>query len=346
MHNAEIDEFLEGITLGKAVFDVRSPGEFASGHIPGARSLPLFLDDERAIVGTLYKKEGRQAAILEGLDFVGPKMRRFVEAVQAAVGPPPETVQLYCWRGGMRSQSMAWLLGLVGYEVVVLAGGYKSYRRWVLAELARALDFRVLAGPTGVGKTEILKELEKLGEPILDLEGIANHRGSAFGGLLLSEQPTQQQFENQLSWEIARLRAMKRPVWVEDESRMIGRCCLPDGVMKAKNRAPVFVVNATRESRLERLVGIYGRASKEELFQAFEGIKRRLGGLRMARAQAAVEAGDLAAAAELALQYYDKAYATGLRQREPEMVHEVEIQGEPGKVARHLARLHNLESVE
>ncbi|RAL25136.1 tRNA 2-selenouridine(34) synthase MnmH [Lujinxingia litoralis] len=336
MKHVEIEAFLDGKKRGQIVFDVRTPAEFAKGHIPGAKNLPLFLDEERVVVGTLYKQEGRHRAILEGLDYVGPRMRELIETVQREVGPPGSSVMVHCWRGGMRSASVAWLLEMYGFEVSVLTGGYKSFRRWVVGGLEDPPPMRVVGGATGVGKTEILWELERLGESVLDLEGLANHRGSAFGGLLLEEQPTQEHFENLLGVALARARGMAGPVWIEDESRMIGHRHLSNAVMASIHGSPTYVVAAPEEARLDRLVEVYGEAAREQLVASFERIRKSLGGLRTQQAIEAVQAGDLRRAAALALQYYDKAYARGIGRRAPETVVYLDEEGDPKAVARGL----------
>ncbi|TXD39782.1 tRNA 2-selenouridine(34) synthase MnmH [Lujinxingia vulgaris] len=336
MQEIEIDAFLAKMADGLVAFDVRTPAEFEKGHIPGALSLPLFEDEERVVVGTLYKEEGRQRAILEGLGYVGPRMRELVERVETEVGAASGPVLVHCWRGGMRSQSVAWLLELYGFEVFVLKGGYKSYRRWAIAQMEDVPPLVVLGGRTGVGKTEILWALRDLGEEVVDLEGLANHRGSAFGGLLLGEQPTQEHFENVLGMALATTRRSGKAVWVEDESRMIGFRHLPNALIKAIHASQCVVVDAPLEERLDRLVDVYGEAANALLADSFERIKKSLGGLRTSQAREALAAGDVRAAAALALEYYDKAYAKGIARRDADTVIYIETQGTPQHVARRL----------
>ena len=340
METVPIDEFLVYLEAGRPVFDARTPAEFAKGHLPGARNLALFDDEERAQVGTIYKQQSRRAAILEGLDIVGPKMRRLVEEVESSVGPPPADILVHCWRGGMRSASLAWLLEFYDYQVCTLAGGYKSFRRWVLDQLDRMPPLIVVGGYTGSGKTEILSALAARGEMVIDLEELAGHRGSAFGGLQLPEQPTQQQFENQLATEISWARQSGRPVWIEDESRLIGRRALPKAMIEAKRIAPVLFVEASTEARVERLLGVYGDASADLLRQGFHKIRKRLGGLRTKQAMQAVDDGNLADAAEIALNYYDQAYDYGLSHRRDERIHRLTIDGGPGAIADALIEFH------
>lgn len=193
------------------VFDVRTPAEYDKGHIPGAHNLPLLSDVERALVGTTYHKAGREAAILEGLEYVGPKMRQMVETVQHAT--ESKTVMLHCWRGGMRSKSVGWLLNTYGYKVFLLTGGYKAFRHYVLQSFEIPRNIIILSGHTGSGKSDVLEHLQHLQEQVIDLEGLAHHKGSAFGGLGELPQPSQQQFENQLAFQWRSLDAGRRCGW-------------------------------------------------------------------------------------------------------------------------------------
>lgn len=300
-----IDLFRELLT-SHPLFDVRTPSEYLRGRIPSASNLPLFEDDERAQVGTSYKQVGRREAIKLGLDLVGPKMRGLLEQVEGVVSPP-DPVLLHCWRGGMRSASVGWLLELYGYDVTVLEGGYKRYRRWVLDTIAREFGaLLVVGGLTGSGKTRVLHELAARGEQIIDLEGLAGHRGSAFGGI--EQDPRgQQDFENQMA-EVVDGLDLSRRVWVEDESRLVGRCAIPVPLWEQKQRAPLFFYERARESRVERLVEDYGRFPRQALRVGFEKIRKRLGGRRTELALDALDAGDLRPACREALNYYDKAY--------------------------------------
>ena len=187
--------FLKDSTNIKIV-DVRSPGEFQEGHIPQAVNIPIFNDQERSEVGILYKNIGRVEAIQKGLSFVGPRMEKLAkQALQYAVN---QSIKVTCWRGGMRSEKMAWLFELVGLKVYVLEGGYKAYRNYILDTFRNIPQLVVIHGPTGSGKTDILKSLKEKGEQVIDLEEIACHRGSAFGAIGMGSQPTTQQFQNRL----------------------------------------------------------------------------------------------------------------------------------------------------
>ena len=295
------------------VFDVRTPSEFEKGHIPGAVNLPLFNDEERAVVGTLYKQESREAAVMKGLEIAGPKLAGL--AAQARRMAVDNTVLLHCWRGGMRSESLAWLFRTAGLHASVLKGGYKAYRAH-FREMLHSVDWKfvVLGGPTGCGKTDILKALESSGEQVLDLEGLACHKGSAFGALGQAPQPTTEQFENDLH-EAFRHFDARRIIWVEGESHSIGRVYMPDLLFEQLMQAPLVMFELEKERRLDRLVHEYGDFAQDSLAHSVRRIEKRLGGTRTRQALEALEAGDYRAVAQIALQYYDKGYAKSLGKR-------------------------------
>lgn len=316
------------------VVDVRTPSEFDQGHIPGAINMPIFSNEERAVVGTLYKKQGRNAAVLKGLEFVGPKMADFAREANRIA--EDNKVLVHCWRGGMRSGSMAWLFRTVGLRATVLDGGYKAYRasfRKMLEE--QEWRFIVIGGPTGGGKTEVLKELEKQGEQMLDLEGLANHKGSAFGALGEAEQPTSEQFENDIHARFQRYNP-ERIIWVEGESHSIGKVYIPDNLFEMLMKAPLVMYNIDRNLRVERLVRDYGCFDKELLVQSVLKIEKRLGGDRTREALKALEKSDYHTVADITLQYYDKGYAKSLAKRNKPILVLEETTDEPEKVARKL----------
>ncbi|MEO0855166.1 MAG: tRNA 2-selenouridine(34) synthase MnmH, partial [Cyanobacteria bacterium J06648_11] len=259
------------------ILDVRSPAEFEQGRIPGAVNLPLFENDERAQVGTCYKKQGREAAIELGLALVGPKMADLLK--QAKDKASDRRVRVHCWRGGMRSSSVAQLLEMAGLTAITLRGGYKTFRRWCLSQFDRAKPILILGGMTGSGKTDILHALAELGEPVLDLEGLANHRGSSYGGLTQPPQPSTEQFENTIALQWHEYNS-DRPIWIEGESRAIGSCRIPQGLFDQMMNAPVVQVERSRAERVSYLIGMYGDACNDELIAATERIRKRLGGAR------------------------------------------------------------------
>ncbi|MBF9221894.1 tRNA 2-selenouridine(34) synthase MnmH [Hymenobacter ruricola] len=296
------------------ILDVRAPIEFAQGHVPGALNLPLFTDEERARIGTTYKQVSQERAVHLGLEFFGPKMSTMVK--QAKKLAPGKEVRLHCWRGGMRSGAVLWLLELAGFKVHLLDKGYKDYRRAVLASFAEPRLWRVLGGLTGSGKTDVLHALAAAPhqQPVLDLEGLAHHKGSAFGAIGQPAQPTQEQFENNLAAALVDL-PPDAPVWVEDESRQIGRLTIPPALFEQLRTAPRYVLEVPRAARVAKLAAEYGAENPAELAAAIERLRKRLGGLATQQALAAVEAGDFARMVELVLDYYDKTYTYGLAQR-------------------------------
>lgn len=310
------------LAAGLPISDVRSPGEFVRGHIPGAVNLPLFSDAERAVVGTLYKQAGRDAAVLEGLRIVGPKLAGMVERAKELA--PERRIAVHCWRGGERSGSVAWLLDKAGFaEVLTLRGGYKAFRNHVLEGFNDVPDLRILGGYTGTGKTATLQHLAEFGEQVVDLEALAHHKGSAFGMLGERPQPTQEHFENVL-WAALQAVDRSRPLWLEDESRNIGNVMLPLPLFEALRKAPVHFADMPVEERVQRLVQDYGAFAKEDLAAAVQRITKRLGPQHAKAALEALASGDLAAVARITLGYYDKTYAHGLAQRDPATVHRLE----------------------
>ena len=316
-----VETFLE-LSKSYPVLDVRSPGEYSHAHIPGAHSLPLFTDEERKIVGTAYKQESREKAIKIGLQYFGTKMVSMVEAVEQLVSLPEnhindgrkKTVLIHCWRGGMRSAGVAWLLDLYGWKVYMLSGGYKIFRKWVLQQFEKPYSFKVIGGYTGSGKTEILKTLKQLGENIIDLESLASHRGSAFGNLGEPKQPSQEMFENKLAFELAKIDSQMPPIWIEDESQRIGDINIPAQLYKYKQSLPVYFIDIPFEERLKHIVNNYGRFDKEELANAIMRIKKRLGSLETKNAINYLLEDDIKNCFAVLLKYYDKWYSKSLWQ--------------------------------
>ncbi|MBC7588700.1 MAG: tRNA 2-selenouridine(34) synthase MnmH, partial [Chitinophagaceae bacterium] len=238
-----IEDFLQ-LGTSSLLLDVRSPGEFAHAHIPQAISTPLFTDEERKVVGTAYKQESKQKAVKHGLKYFGSNMVAMVEAVEELMAKrkndSSNTVLVHCWRGGMRSAGVAWLLDLYGFEVYTLAGGYKAYRNWVLKQFEHEYNLMVVGGLTGCGKTPVLHQLTKMQEKMIDLEGLANHRGSAFGGLDAVAQPSQEMFENLLAASLQQAAIEHKIIWVENESQRIGNLNIPGNFFKKMRTGPVL----------------------------------------------------------------------------------------------------------
>ena len=339
-----IEKFLE-LSKHHPVVDVRSPKEYGHAQIPGAYSLPLFTDEERAVVGTAYKQESREKAIKHGLDFFGPKMRKMVEEVEGIISnrqsaidksdsqnnktlPIANCILLYCWRGGMRSGAVAWLLDVYGFKVYTLIGGYKKFRNHVLDTFKLPFDLKILGGYTGAGKTEVLKELKRNDEVVVDLEDIAKHKGSAFGNIGLPKQPTQEMFENLLSFELRAVsyeqkeNSSKAPfrgfggIWLEDESQRIGMVNIPHDLWNTMRRSLVYFLAIPFEERLKHLVEEYGSLDKERMIDAIIRIKERLGGLEAKNAIQFLNENNTAESFRILLKYYDKWYTKGLHNRE------------------------------
>ena len=337
------------------VLDVRSPAEYLHAHIPNAISLPLFNDEERAKVGTAYKQQSREQAIKFGLDFFGARMRDMVEKVEEIVAscglrvadlttsktnsiiknsndlvinPQPETILLHCWRGGMRSAAVAWLLDLYGFKVYTLIDGYKGYRNWVLDQFTKSYNFKIIGGYTGSGKTLLLHALAKENNHTIDLEGLANHKGSALGALGNLPQPTQEMFENLLAEKLAletnvfteRQFAQCEPptanfIFLEDESQRIGNLQIPMPLWYCMRKAPVFFVDIPFEERLNYLTDEYGVHEKPSLVNAIMRIQKRLGGLETKNAINFLLENNFKESFKILLHYYDKWYAKGLYNR-------------------------------
>ena len=350
------------VSLSKVhlIVDVRSEGEYQHAHIPSAISLPLFNNEERKVVGTAYKQQSRKAAIKIGLDYFGSKMRPMVEEVERLVEENKKLhatttdniVLVHCWRGGMRSGAVAWLLDLYGFKVYALAGGYKAFRNWVLQQFEVDYNFMILGGYTGSGKTYLLHELQKQGEHIIDLEQLANHKGSSFGNIGLPAQPSQEMFENMLAVELrekvdscqmkddidedsglknyklqttnykpinpssATRRLSTKRIWLEDESQRIGTVMIPACLWNTIRRQPVYFFDIDFEERLEHIVQEYGPCDKERLIEAINRIQKRLGGLETKAAVNFLLDNNVKESFRVLLKYYDKQYLKALHNRD------------------------------
>ena len=300
-----IEPFLQG---SGPLVDVRAPAEYAQGHIPGARNLPLFSDAERVEVGTTYKQQGRAAAVQRGLELVGPKLAQLGATLsQWSADAKGQALRLHCWRGGMRSGSIAWLADTLELPVLLLEGGYKAYRGWVLERLEQPWPVHLLGGRTGSGKTDLLLALQQRGVAVLDLEGLAHHRGSSFGNLGLPPQPSNEHYENRIS-AVLEASSGAQQIWVEAESAQVGRCRVPAGLWRQMQVAPLLEIRRPLAERLRQLVAVYGVQDPAALAEATQRISRRLGPQRTSAALEAIGRHDWHGACEQMLDYYDRCY--------------------------------------
>jgi len=241
-------------------------------------------------------------------------------------------VLLHCWRGGMRSAAIAWLLDLYGFKVYTLAGGYKKYRNWITEAFSLPFQFTILGGYTGSGKTYVLDELEKKGAAVVNLEKLANHKGSAFGNIGMPAQPSQEMFENLLGEKLreklravscelraedpSRLTTHDSRIWLEDESQRIGLVNIPQPLWDNMRQSPICFLDIPFEERLKHITEEYGKLDKQRMADAIVRIQKRLGGLETKLALQHLEAGEIEPCFRILLRYYDKWYSKGLNNRD------------------------------
>jgi len=317
--------------------DLRTPSEFDQGHIPGARSLPIFTDEERARIGTTYKQIGADEARDLGVELIRPRLDELVSTLNAwfsptgadtpiapasplelsAITSKPTRIRLvlHCWRGGMRSRLFGGFCRSRGLPAFQLVGGYKAHRTWSLRILEDHLPGLVsLHGHTGSGKTVLIKRLAKQ-RPVIDLEGLANHRGSAFGHVGLGPQPSQRQFESKLAAEITRIH--RQPVLIEGESANIGRIRIPSPFLEAMQLCPRLVLVMPRETRTQILMEEYAQAIAQEpdrLENALIYLKGRRSHQLAKNLQSALDAKDWNHLCDLLLEeHYDPLYERHLK---------------------------------
>lgn len=308
IQSVSIEEFLD-LSKSLKVIDARSENEFSAGHIPGAYNIPILSDDERKIVGTLYKQNGRKSAVFKGLELSGPNLSaRLKHGVKLVT---EGKVLVHCWRGGMRSEFYSFLLKFYGLEPILLQGGYKSYRTLVHQTISQPLNLIVLGGQTGSGKTILLHELKALGEQVIDLEHLAAHRGSAFGALGMVEYPTQEQFENNLFTEILKL-DITQPIWIEHENRTIGDKVIPPALWDQMVSAKKIIIERDFAERIHQIMKDYGAYKPTDLKQSMMKIGKRLGPQHIKRALELIDEGKIQESFEIALGYYDKSYTYNL----------------------------------
>jgi len=302
--------------------DVRSPREYNQGHIPGSLNIPVFDDDERAQVGIRYKKAGKIKATELAMELVKPKRDDLLKQMRklTKIGQ----VTLHCWRGGLRSSKFANFLSENGIEVNLLKGGYKSYRNLIYNSYSLPWKILIIGGMTGSGKTEILQELKKRECQVLDIEGLANHKGSVFGALGQSKQPSTEQFQNNI-WEVWQHFDITNPIFIEDESQAIGTVRIPDRLFGLMRKSPVVKLQLNLDIRAKRLVREYGNFDKRLLAKKIETIRKRLGGQVVNNCIDKLRDDDFYAVALMMLKYYDKAYHFGLSQRCQKTIYYIEM---------------------
>ncbi|MCD6543354.1 MAG: tRNA 2-selenouridine(34) synthase MnmH [Flavobacteriaceae bacterium] len=313
----------EAFLCNLPIIDVRSPGEFKQGHIPEAINIPLFSNEERAHVGTVYKQQSKEAAIDIGYTYVEPKLEIFISDTLKIA--PIKKVIVHCWRGGMRSKAFAKHLVENGFtDVKVITGGYKAFRNLVLNSLEIPINIKVLGGYTGSGKTQILKEFKKIGSQVIDLEGLANHKGSAFGGIGQQEQPTVEQFENNLHAAWRKL-DLNKPIWVEDESHNIGKVKIPMPFFKQIRNARLYFMDIPKNERAKFLVSEYANKNTELLKESILRISKRLGDLNTKKSIQLLNEENFYEVAIISLHYYDKFYLKGMKKRNQEEVIQIKL---------------------
>ena len=299
------------------LIDVRSPNEYYKGHMPNSINIPLFDNDERAIVGTIYRKNGRELAVTQGLKFLERKIDTLLESIFICIEKYKYTnrkhdigdslIRFYCARGGMRSISLAWLLDKFKFNCITLKGGYKTYRRWILESFSKKYNLIVIGGKTGTGKTKLLQLLEKNNYQTLDLEGIASHRGSTFGGLGMKKQPTNEHFENIIAEKLVSFKKNDH-IFIEAESANIGSCRLPHELFNQMQSSQRIEIIRSESNRIEELISTYSIFKQEELEQSILRIKKRLGPQRTKIAVNSIKEKKWDLVCRAVLEYYDKCY--------------------------------------
>ncbi|MEI6206594.1 MAG: tRNA 2-selenouridine(34) synthase MnmH [Desulfuromonadales bacterium] len=292
------------------IIDVRTPLEFDEDHLPGAFNVPILTNEERVEIGTIYKQQGAQPARMRGLELTCSRFARMTsEAINHAAGRP---ILVYCWRGGLRSLSMAILLETCGYPVKQLRGGYKAFRNQIISyfdSFDPPAPLIVLHGMTGSGKTTFINGLDHQLWFTVDLEGLACHRGSAFGSLGLGEQPSQKRFDT-LLWDLLRKAPSNKPIILEGESRRIGNITLPGRLYDVMTGSFKIWCSASLDTRVNRLTQEYARQDyRKPIAAALERIRKKLGGSHYAELKVMLDQWDVAGITRGLIQhYYDKLY--------------------------------------
>ena len=315
--NSRKEELEEFRKVNGPIIDVRSPSEYYKGHMPNSINIPLFDNEERSIVGTIYKNYGREKAVIQGLEYIAMKIENLVNKLFEAITVyksknhnsklEESTLKIYCARGGMRSQSISWLLEKYNQRNITLKDGYKTYRKWTLESFIQEWEIVIMGGKTGTGKTKLLKLLGENNYQIIDLEGLACHRGSTFGGLGMKEQPSNEQFENMIAEELNGFKKNKK-IFVEAESANIGKCKIPHEFFSQMKTAERIEIKKSESNRLEELIKTYSIFEEKDLIEAVLRIKKRLGPQRTTIAIESIKNKDWKSVCKSVLEYYDKCY--------------------------------------
>ncbi len=306
------------------LIDVRSPGEYYKGHMPYSINIPLFDNEERTIIGKKYKSAGREIAVKEGFKIIEKKIDKLIELLilerdkylkLADIKPKDLLItRIYCARGGMRSQSICWLLEKFNYKYLKLNGGYKAYRNWVLTSFNDKKEIIVIGGKTGTRKTKLLNKLNSLRYQIIDFEGLANHRGSSFGGLGMIEQPTNEQYENLIAENLDKY-LNNKIIFVEAESANIGKNRIPHEFYKQMKLSKRIEIKRDKSVRLDELIKTYSIYPKSHLKDSVMKISKRLGPQRTKAAIDFIENEDWEGVCNCVLDYYDRCYEHDLKDK-------------------------------
>lgn len=316
VNEINVDDFLIK-SKGELIIDVRAPIEFFKGHLPNAINIPLFEDTERAEIGTLYKQQGKDKAVNRGLEIVSPKMTVFVDRVKKL--SKTKKVFVYCFRGGMRSNSFAWLMNTSGLDAVIMKGGYKAFRNFVLNDFEKDRKIILLGGKTGSGKTDVLKKLLVLSIQTIDLENIAHHKGSAFGSINEQKQNPQQVFEHEIFHQLSLVNP-SQPVLMEDEAQSIGYNKLPQGLWRQMEKSTIIKIEIPFELRVQKLVEDYATVDIEALKNCVIKISQQLGSLNTKLCLQYLDDRNLHDVARLSLLYYDRAYEFSYQKKKQPIV--------------------------
>lgn len=302
--------FTPSLLDSHCLIDARTPLEFTEDHLPGAFNVPILTNEERIEIGTIHKQQGAQVARMRGLELTCGRFAAMTRtAIDHAAGRP---ILVYCWRGGLRSLAMAILLETCGYPVMQLRGGYKAFRNHVTSyfdSFVAPAPLIVLHGMTGSGKTTFINGLDQQRWSTIDLEGLACHRGSAFGSLGLGEQPSQKRFDT-LLWDTLRKAPSDLPIILEGESQRIGNITLPGCLYDVMARSCKIWCSASLETRVNRLAQEYARQEYHEaMAAALERIRKKLGGIHYSELKGMLDQWDVAGLTRgLIHYYYDKLY--------------------------------------